>query len=98
MEQIGWRAWYANGRVYHSATTPADSLPGVGLQIVVVYLKPPYREVVYGSEFIYFLRGRWAAVPTLSDIPVGALVFPGSLIPDWKFDRLQRAAFDAMDP
>lgn len=93
---IAWRAWYADAREYRSRDVSVDALPRDGLQIVMVYLADGCREIKHG-EYLWW-DGAWHTAVTREEIPAGALVFPGSMMPDPEFEWLQREAFAAVEP
>lgn len=90
----GWRAWFADGRVFQSTTHGIDDLPREGLEIVVVYLADGYREILHGEYLFY--RDGWGMTVTEDRIPDGARVFPGLMMSDGEFEWLQREAFDTV--
>ena len=61
---IAWRAFYADGSVYDSDTTPYEDLPREGMVGVVEYEGEPYRKVVQGADWYWFSAGRWHKKPT----------------------------------
>ena len=91
----GWRAWYRDWRKFSSLDTSPDNLPREGLQIVMLYLDPPpYREVLLGADYIV-----WTGETFISTMerPSEGIVFPGSYMEDWEFNRLQIDAFNAIE-
>lgn len=88
----GWRAWYYDGTTIDSKNSSVDDLPEFGLQIIVEYLDPPFRNIYHG-EFLYWDGVKWYTAVTREEIPIGAKIFPGLLIPDPEFEWLQREAF-----
>lgn len=45
-----WRAWYDDGSVYDSRTTTWADVPEHGLQVVMLYLDPPHRQIMQGED------------------------------------------------
>ena len=92
-----WRAWYADGRSLDS-TTRVEQLPADGLVIVVEYLDPTYKNIYHG-EFIWHREGKWGTALTEFDAKVyGNEIFPGVLMPDAEFERVQAAAMESVWP
>lgn len=53
MQMEGWKAWYADGNIYSSSEISWKELPESGMLGVVVFLNPPYREIVSGGDWYY---------------------------------------------
>lgn len=90
-----WRAWYADGRTYDSKDMSVELLPREGLAIVVEYLEAPYKNVYHG-EYIWHRAGKWGTALAQFDAEVyGDYVFPGVLMPDEAFERMQSEAMNS---
>lgn len=88
----GWRAWYANGGIFSSQDILPEDLPTFGMQAVVLYFEPPYREYIWGSDFIIWTGTTFVGSMTKLE----GKVFPGSYISDEGFDYIQTQAMAAV--
>lgn len=71
MPVAGWRAWYADGAVYHSGVTPAGALPADGCVGFVVYYE---RRTPAGDSYRDQVKARdWYVV-----LPCGRVVGHGT--------------------
>ena len=63
MKVIGWRAWYADGSKYDSATTEWKDLPDDGMLVNVLYFdenRPdgkPLRRINNGTDWYFRAKG-----------------------------------------
>jgi hypothetical protein len=93
-----WRAWYSDGRSYTSRVMGVEALPREGLIAVVEYL-PEGRKNIYHGEYIWHRGGKWGTAVAKFDAQVyGDQVFPGVLMPDADFERMQREAMESQWP
>jgi len=53
MKVIGWRAWYADGSKYDSASTNWRGLPEDGVIVVVLYFDDKTRRIMDGSSWYF---------------------------------------------
>lgn len=84
---VAWRAYYTEARRFASAAYSWRELPSTGVLGVIVFLEPPYREIVDGGDW-YYLEG---GVPTCTATHPewGAWVDPPAVSPE---ERKQGAA------
>ena len=53
MKVIGWRAWYADGSKYDSASTRWEGLPDDGVIVVMLYFDNKTRRIMDGSDWYF---------------------------------------------
>lgn len=70
-----WRAWYAGGSRFSSATSKAEQLPLAGLLLVVVYEGGEKR--IYRGEFIWH-KEQWGVADSVKECPQEARIFPAA--------------------
>ena len=63
MKIVGWKAWYTEGRVFHSNEKGWAALPGKGVLAVMVFFDEPKpdgyakREILLGSRRYFRAQG-----------------------------------------
>jgi len=56
MKVIGWRAWYADGSKYDSASIVWEDLPGDGVLVIMLYFDNKTRRIMDGSSCYFRAR------------------------------------------
>ena len=100
-EIIGWRAYYADGKVYTDFP-----LPPAGLVCVMEYEArdwapgKPYRRIVKGGDWYWFDGDRWQRVKTgewetWQDKPNAQAIQSTTRLPEAEYNRIVESAFAA---
>lgn len=79
-DNIQWRAYYTDSRIFSSNAVDWVDLPDKGIIGVIVFFNPPYRELVKGGDWYYLDDtgkptctetheewGKWVDKPNVSD-------------------------------
>lgn len=103
----GWRAYYAGGTVYRSATTPIASLPQTGLLVWMLYFTDGTRRTMHANErYFWYNNGSIDGVYANTDETVaqinerypGAHIIEGVLVSDKEFSDTLSLSFTVKAP